>query len=158
VRSKNACPFFLSSSLQGRNQIPWEGMMKKLIFVLLVGLMLNIAQAETSLETFKALMGAINASTELGFSAPFLIPGYGVEMTGGRYRNYATDGTKDLGQIKGLVTALATSVRGLDPAIWVSFHIRYSGDDVDVVLRQKFADLGKVDKWETWANGELVKP
>jgi hypothetical protein len=133
-------------------------MMKKLIFVLLVGLMLNIAQAETSLETFKALMGAINASTELGFSAPFLIPGYGVEMTGGRYRNYATDGTKDLGQIKGLVTALATSVRGLDPAIWVSFHIRYSGDDVDVVLRQKFADLGKVDKWETWANGELVKP
>ena len=133
-------------------------MKKVLVLAVLFAFAPSVSFSASALETFKALIGAINASTQLRFAAPYYLPDSGVVIVGGGYKSFKDESAPDIAQIKGLSAALATSVRGLDPNVWISFVVRYSADDVDLVLREKYADFGKADKWEMWVNGELQKP
>lgn len=125
---------------------------------------LSAAVAQTNvklaLDSSDVLLSAVKSGSKVGFSDFVYLPGYGISTAGTKIGEYPKEQAAIFAQIKGLTAALASTVKGVDANEYVSFNvlfINFSADDVNVTYREKFADLGKPDKWEVWVDGVLQK-
>ena len=132
--------------------------MKKMFLVLFITFSTAFAaDLNVFKESSKAWLGAINASTDLGFDNPANLPGYGIAYSVSKYKKFADAWADDFGKIKGLTAALQMTLKGLESTDYLSLSVTYTGDfgnpDTQVTARIKGADLAK-GVWEVWVNGK----
>ena len=107
-------------------------------------------------ESAKALTAAIAASTDVSFREWVYLPGYGFDARGSGSVSDIDKIKAITNNIKSLTAALSNTVKGADATDWISFSV--TGYDNDQLLvREKFSDFGKTDKWEVWINNDLQK-
>ncbi|AFZ66974.1 hypothetical protein [Deinococcus peraridilitoris] len=133
--------------------------MTKLMVLTAVLLSSVAAAADTKLaaESTKVLLSAIDAGAKTDFEQFMYLPGYGFSATDSKIGDFDKEFPSIYAQIKGLTTALKSTVKGMDANDWVSFHVQFvsfSKDNQNVVVRQRFTDLGDAEKWEVWLNGQ----
>ncbi len=132
--------------------------MKKVIFALFIVFSSTFAASNLTqfIETSKAWTAAIDSGEGVSLNKWVYLPDYGFNISG-----YVSLGSKEetnslIASIKGLTAALAPTIKGADPTDWISFSL-YGYGEGQIILREKFADLGKLDKWQIFLNGDLQK-
>ena len=130
--------------------------MKKIFFVLLMAFSFAFAESNIPIfiESSKAWTGAINAGSGVSLDRCIYIPDYGFAIGGNASIDDQENIKKIVNTVQNLTLALSSTVKGADANDWISFNIYNLFGDNTMVLREKFSDLGKIDKWEVWINGK----
>ena len=135
--------------------------MKKLIVILafIFSSALAASNLPQFLESSKAWLGAINGATKMSLDTPAYLPGYGIAFSSSQCGKFSERWVSDYAALKGLTTALAQTIKGVDPQEYLSISVTYNCDyangDVQVTARIKGADIGK-DLWEVWVDGKKL--
>ncbi len=134
--------------------------MKKLFLALFMVFSSTFAAPNVTqfVETAKAWTAAISSNKGLSLDQWILIPDYGFNISGRITFDSKEETNNFISNVKTLTAALAATIKGADASDWISFslHGEYGNSD-QIIIRQKFSDLGKSDKWQIFLNGDLQK-